>query len=241
MKLITTKDYDSMSKRAATLIASELTINPKLVLGLATGSTVKGLYKYLVSWYKEGYLDFSNIETVNLDEYLGLSPEHEQSYRYFMNHYLFDQTNIDKSKTHVPDGLAINPMKECFRYDKLIENLGGINLQLLGIGHNGHIGFNEPGDAFSKGTSLENLSDLTIKKNSRFFTSIEEVPQRALTMGIQSIMAAEKILLCVSGPDKAPILKETLTGPISPKVPASILQVHRNCTIIADEAALSKM
>lgn len=241
MKIYKTKDYDAMSRKAASVIAAQMTLKTDSVLGLATGSTPVGTYKQLIQWYQEGILDFSDITSVNLDEYRGLSPESDQSYRYFMNHNLFDHVNIKKECTYVPDGLEADSETACKKYDEIIEQVGGIDLQILGLGHNGHIGFNEPGEFFEKTTHCVDLAESTIEANKRFFEKEEDVPRQAYTMGIQTIMKAKMILLLVSGEGKAQILRDVICGPVTPKVPASILQMHPNVIIIADEAALSKM
>ena len=214
-------------------------MKPNCVLGLATGSSPEGMYAQLVDWYNKGDLDFAKVKSVNLDEYRGLSRENEQSYYYFMHKHLFDKVNIDMNNTYLPNGLAEDPEEECRRYDALIESLGGVDLQLLGMGHNGHIGFNEPGDHYDKGTHCVDLQQSTIEANKRFFASEDEVPRQAYTMGIGTIVKAKKILVIVSGAEKAEILKEALYGPITPQVPASVLQMHSDVIVIADEAALS--
>lgn len=241
MKIYKTKDYDAMSRKAASVIAAQMTLKTDSVLGLATGSTPVGTYKQLIQWYQKGILDFSDITSVNLDEYRGLSPENDQSYRYFMNHNLFDHVNIKKECTYVPDGLEADSETACKKYDEIIEQVGGIDLQILGLGHNGHIGFNEPGEFFEKTTHCVDLAESTIEANKRFFEKEEDVPRQAYTMGIQTIMKAKMILLLVSGEGKAQILRDVICGPVTPKVPASILQMHPNVIVIADEAALSKM
>lgn len=240
MKIYKTKNYEEMSKKVAHIIASQVILNPDCVLGLATGSTPVGTYKNLIEWYNNGDLDFSQITSCNLDEYRGLSGEHDQSYRYFMNHNLFDHVNIRKECTYVPDGLEEDSDKAARDYDQIIADQGGIDLQLLGLGHNGHIGFNEPADEFPKGTHVVDLTESTIQANKRFFASEADVPRQAYTMGIGTIMSAKKILVVVSGEDKAEILNKVINGPITPQVPASILQLHPDVTIVADEAALSK-
>lgn len=238
MVIYAAKDYDDMSRKAANIISAQLILKPDSILGLATGSTPVGAYQQLAEWCEKGDLDFSRASSVNLDEYKGLSGEHDQSYRYFMNHNLFDHVNIDKEKTNVPNGLAEDAEAECKRYDQIIEDLGGIDLQLLGIGGNGHIGFNEPCDVFEKGTHVVTLTEETKQSNARFFSSIEEVPTEALTMGIGNIMSAKKILLLASGEAKANALYNSCFGPITPGVPASVLQLHSDVVVIADEAAL---
>ena len=241
MKIYRTKDYDEMSKKAAHIIAAQIVLKPDCVLGLATGSTPVGTYKNLVEWYKNGDLDFSTLSSCNLDEYRGLSPENDQSYRYFMNTNLFDHVNIRKNHTFVPDGLQENSDQACQMYEQIIRDLGGIDLQLLGLGHNGHIGFNEPAEDFPKITHCVDLTESTIQANKRFFEKESDVPRQAYTMGIGTIMSAKKILVVVSGEDKAEILNKIIGGPITPQVPASILQLHPDVTIVADNAALSKV
>jgi glucosamine-6-phosphate deaminase len=232
MKVIRTSNYEAMSRQAANIISAQIILKPESILGLATGSTPIGIYKQLIEWYKKGDLDFSQVKTVNLDEYCGLSGDHDQSYRWFMNHNLFNHVNIDMANTNVPIGIADNLNQECERYDKLIKELGGVDIQLLGIGHNGHIGFNEPNDYFDKETHVVDLKQSTIDANARFFSSINDVPKQAITMGIQSIMAAKKILLVASGPDKKDILEKAVYGPVTPLVPASILQMHPDLTVV---------
>ena len=241
MRIYQAEDYKAMSRRAANIISAQVIYKPNCVLGLATGGTPVGLYKQLVDWYKKGDLSFAETRSVNLDEYLGLSPHHEQSYRYFMQVNLFDHIDIKPENTHVLDGLAKNPQAECTAYNRLIRDLGGIDLQLLGMGHNGHIGFNEPGHAFELETHVVDLTESTIEANARFFASREEVPRRAITMGIKSIMQARQILVVVSGESKADIVKAAFTGPVVPEVPASILQMHPDVVLVGDKAALSKL
>lgn len=241
MKIIRAKDYQDMSRKAANIISAQIILKEKSVLGLATGSTVLGLYERLIHLHNEGELDFSNILTVNLDEYVGLPAQHSQSYRYYMDNNLFKHINIPYENTNLPDGMAKDIEKECREYDDLITGMGGIDLQLLGLGLNGHIGFNEPATEFPKGTHCVTLTESTVKANSRFFENENEVPKKALTMGIKTIMSASKILLCVNGKAKAGILKEVLTGPVTPAVPGSILQLHPDLTVVADEEALSEM
>ena len=239
MKIYSTKDYDAMSRKAADILAAHVILKPDCVLGLATGSTPIGMYKQLIEWYNQGVLDFSQVHTVNLDEYRGLAPTHDQSYRYFMQHNLFDHVNVKPENTNVPDGLAADPKAECARYDQVIDSLGGTDVQVLGMGHNGHIGFNEPADHFPLGTHVVDLTDTTIDANARFFATRDDVPKQALTMGVKNIMQSRHILVVVSGADKAPIVKKAFFGPVTPQVPASILQLHPNVSIVADEAALS--
>lgn len=239
MTIYKAKDYDDMSRKAANIISAQIITKPNCVLGLATGSSPIGTYRQLVEWYEKGDLDFSKVTSINLDEYKGLSPENDQSYRYFMNTNLFDHVNIDKAKTFVPNGLEPDSEKACGDYNAIIEASGGIDLQLLGLGHNGHIGFNEPCDTFIADTHCVDLTESTIEANKRFFASEKDVPRQAYTMGIKNIMQAKKILVIVSGENKAKILKEVLYGPITPAVPCSVLQLHRDVTIVADEAAAS--
>ena len=239
MKIFCEKDYESMSKRSASIIAAQVVMNPKSVLGLATGSSPIGTYERLISWYRQGYLDFSLVHAVNLDEYKGLSQCDSQSYAYFMRDNLFDHINIKDENTHIPDGMALDTELECARYDAVIHNLGGIDLQLLGIGHNGHIGFNEPDKVFAKDTHCVSLSESTVEANSRLFDHIQDVPRFAYTMGIWPIMQAKRILIIASGTSKAEIVREAFYGPITPAVPASVLQLHQDVTLVADEEAMS--
>ena len=239
MQICKVKNYQELSRKAANLIAAQVILKPDSVLGLATGSSPVGTYEHLVEMYENGDLDFSQVTTVNLDEYKGLAGSDEQSYRYFMNTNLFDHVNIDKSRTYVPNGLEEDSEKACADYNEIIRSVGGVDMQLLGIGGNGHIGFNEPGEAFEKETHCVDLTESTIKANARFFASMDEVPKQAYTMGIKNIMAAKKILLVATGSAKADALYKSLYGPITPNVPASILQLHPDVTVVADEEALS--
>ena len=232
MKFLAFESYEQMSIKAAGLIAAQITLKENCVLGLATGSTPVGAYTHLSELCSRGELDFSGVRTVNLDEYCGLTAENEQSFRYFMDHNLFNIINIDKANTHVPDGMAVEIDAECRRYDELIESLGGIDLQLLGIGNNGHIGFNEPDGEFSKGTHCVALSDNTIEANKRFFNNASEVPRKALTMGMRAILNARKILLIANSPTKEKIIRAAIEGPITSQVPASILQLHPDVTVL---------
>ena len=241
MKIIRTKDYEEMSRKAANLISAQILLKPDCVLGLATGSTPIGIYDQLVEWYKKGDLDFSTVKTVNLDEYKGLTRDNEQSYYYFMHHHLFDRVNIDEENTHVPNGKVENGDEECLRYEALIKSMGGVDLQLLGLGRKGHIGFNEPAADFPKITHCVDLTESTIEANKRFFASADEVPRQAYTMGIGTIMKADKILVVANGEDKADAVAAMVQGKINPEVPASILQLHNNVILVADEAALSKL
>ncbi len=232
MRIIEAKDYNDLSRKAANVISAQVILEPCCVLGLATGSTPIGTYKQLIDWYNKGDIDFSRIKSINLDEYIGLDDQNEQSYRYFMNTNFFDHINIDKKNTYVPNGMATDAEAECKRYDSLINSVGGIDLQLLGIGHDGHIGFNEPGAAFEKTTHVVTLNEMTIKANARFFKSEADVPHAAITMGIKSIMQAKRLLLIANGPDKKDIVEKALYGPVTPNVPASILQFHPNLTVV---------
>ena len=240
MRVYCAKDYYYASRVAANIISAQVIMKPDCVLGLATGSTPVGTYEQLIRWYEKGDLDFSSVHSINLDEYRGMRPEDEHSYRYFMNTHLFDHINIDKSNTFVPDGMEEDKEKACRDYEEIIRSHGGIDLQILGLGHNGHIGFNEPGSAFEKETHCVQLSQTTINANARFFNSIEEVPKEAYTMGIKSIMQARKIVVIVSGESKKDIVKRAFLGPITPEVPASVLQLHNDVTLVSDEAALSE-
>ena len=237
MEFIIAKDYDEMSRLAADRIAACLAEKPDCVLGLATGSTPIGLYADLVEDCKAGKIGFADATTFNLDEYRGLDPKHVQSYRYFMQSHLFDHVDVDVSRTHVPDGANPDAQAVCDEYERAIDEAGGIDLQLLGLGHNGHIGFNEPDEAFPVATHVVALTESTITANSRLFDSIDEVPREAYTMGVGTIMKARSILVVASGADKAAIVKEAFFGPVTPKVPASALQLHPNVTVIVDAEA----
>lgn len=239
MRIIKAKDYKDMSRKAANIISAQIITKPDCVLGLATGSTPIGAYEQLVKWYEKGDLDFSKVTTVNLDEYKGLTRDNDQSYYYFMNEHLFSKVNVRKDRTFLPDGTEPDSEKACKDYNGIIASVGGVDLQLLGLGHNGHIGFNEPADIFEKETHCVDLTESTIQANKRFFASIDEVPKQAYTMGIQTIMMAKKILLVASGEDKAEIVKRAFFGDITPLVPASVLQLHQDVILVADEAALS--
>lgn len=241
MKIYKAKDYKDMSRKAANIISAQVIMKPNCVLGLATGSTPIGTYAQLVEWYNKGDLDFSEVTTVNLDEYKGMPRTNDQSYYYFMHQHLFDRVNIDPERTNVPNGMEPDAEKECGRYEELIRSLGGVDLQLLGLGHNGHIGFNEPGEAFEKETHCVDLTESTIEANKRFFASADDVPKQAYTMGIKTIMQAKKILIVVNGENKADIVERAFFGPVTPEVPASILQLHNDVTLVGDEAALAKI
>lgn len=241
MRIIVAKDYKDMSRKAANIISAQIITKPNCVLGLATGSSPIGTYDQLVEWYEKGDLDFSQVSSVNLDEYRGLDHNHDQSYYYFMHEHLFDRVNIDPANTNVPDGTEPDAEKECRRYEELIASYGGVDLQLLGLGHNGHIGFNEPAPAFDKETHCVDLTESTIEANKRFFASADDVPRQAYTMGIGTIMKAKKILVVVSGEDKAEIVAKAFYGDVTPEVPASILQFHPDVTVVVDEAAACKL
>ena len=239
MRIYYEKDYEQMSRRAANIIRAQVTLKPDSVLGLPTGSSPVGTYKQLVSWYSEGDIDFSQCKSVNLDEYVGLSRECPQSYWRFMHENFFDHVNMKPENINLPDGTNPDLDAECARYDAVIDSLGGIDIQLLGIGHDGHIGFNEPENCFASLTHVVSLTERTIQSNLRFFEKIEDVPTRAVTMGIQSIMHAKKTVMVINGADKADILCAMVTGPVEPAVPASVLRFHRDFTLIADADALS--
>lgn len=237
MKIIRARDYNHMSRQAANIISAQVILKQDSVLGLATGSSPIGVYKQLIDWYKKGDIDFSQVRTVNLDEYVGLTADHEQSYARFMRENFFDHINIDPRHTNIPCGTASNAEAECKRYDALIQSFGGTDLQLLGLGPNGHIGFNEPGDVFEKGTHKIKLTDATIQANKRFFEREEDVPRYAYTMGICDIMQSKRIVMVVSGQSKAAIVRDAFFGPITSRVPASILQLHKDFTLVVDEGA----
>ena len=239
MRLICAKDYNDVSRKAANIIAAQIYLKPDCVLGLATGSSPVGAYKELIAKYEAGELDFSQVKTVNLDEYVGLTKDHDQSYAFFMRDNLFDHVNIDQANCNIPDGMNPDVEGECARYDAVIDALGGADLQLLGLGPNGHIGFNEPCDEFVMGTNKVELTKATIDANQRFFAKREDVPTHAYTMGIGSIMKAKRVLMVVTGAGKAQAVKDCFFGPIKPQSPGSILQLHPDVTLVADEAALS--
>jgi glucosamine-6-phosphate deaminase len=241
MKLLVVKDYEEMSGVAAKIFKNIINEKADAVLGLATGSTPIGLYKKLIEINRNEEVDFSNIKSVNLDEYVGLGEDNPQSYRYFMNENLFNHINIDKSNTFVPNGLTQNLEEEVKNYDKKIEELGGIDIQILGVGSNGHIAFNEPDDFLISETHVTNLAKSTIEANSRFFESINEVPTKAITMGIGQIMKAKKILLLAKGEDKIEAIKELLKGNITTNNPATILNLHEDVTVIIDETIANKI
>ncbi len=232
MRFITAKNYEELSVKAAEMICGVVALKPNCVLGLATGSTPLGTYAHMIKKYKAGEADFSKVLSVNLDEYIGLDGDHDQSYRYFMNNNLFYHINIDINNTRVPSGLAKDSAKEGAEYDAYIESIGGIDLQLLGIGLDGHIGFNEPDSCFTKATHEVVLDPSTIEANARFFASEADVPRKAITMGMGAIMAAKRVLLIANGKNKKEIVEKSFFGPITPEVPASILQLHPDLTVI---------
>jgi len=237
MRVIVAKDYEEMSRKAANLIAAQITLKPESVLGLATGSTPLGTYKELIARCAAGDISFAQVTSVNLDEYRGLPRDNDQSYYYFMHHNLFSKVDIDCARTHIPDGTEADSAEACRRYDEVVRSVGGVDLQLLGLGHNGHIGFNEPSDSFTKGTNCVNLTESTIQANARFFASEKDVPTQAYTMGIGTIMSARRVLLVANGEGKAEIVKKAFFGDITPRVPASILQLHPDFTLVIDRAA----
>ena len=235
MNFIKVNNYEELSQKAAAIICAQVVLKPNCVLGLATGSSPLGTYAKMAEKYKAGEVDFSKVSSINLDEYIGLDGSHDQSYRYFMNNNLFCNINIDINNTHVPNGRADDMDKECAAYDELIAQSGGIDLQLLGIGLDGHIGFNEPDSYFEKATHRVVLDPSTIDANARFFESREDVPKEAVTMGMGGIMGAKKVLLIANGKGKKDIVEKAFFGPITPAVPASILQLHPDLTVIYSE------
>ncbi|EKN62476.1 glucosamine-6-phosphate isomerase [Neobacillus bataviensis LMG 21833] len=239
MKIIEVKDYTEMSLKAAEYIIEKVCQNPKIKLGLATGGTPVGTYKKLIEDYQENGTSYRNVTTFNLDEYIGLSGENKNSYRYFMDVQLFNHIDINKNNTFVPQGNSKDVEEECLRYESLIVKNGGVDLQILGIGSNGHIGFNEPGTAFSSQTHVIELAPSTIKANARYFNRIEEVPTKAITMGISTIMKSKEILLLVSGETKKEAMSRLLNGNITEGFPASALKNHPYVTIIAEKSAVS--
>lgn len=240
MNILVVANFDSMSAEAAKIVYGQIMRKPNSVLGLATGSTPLGVYKLLVEYHNRG-MDFSRVTTFNLDEYVGLGPDHPQSYRRYMHEHLFSKVNINPERTFIPNGLAEDLEAECRRYDELIRQAGGIDLQILGIGTNGHIGFNEPGTEFGSTTHVVDLAESTIRDNARFFESIDQVPTRAISMGIKSIMQAKEIILMASGGSKADAIYAAVHGPVTTAVPASVLQLHPSVTLVVDQAAASKL
>ncbi|WP_298841290.1 glucosamine-6-phosphate deaminase [Clostridium sp.] len=239
MRIIVVDNYEEMSKRAALMVASQVTLKPDSVLGLATGDTPSGMYKELIKLYNKKEVDFKEVRTFNLDEYYGLNPENSQSYYKYMMNNLFNSINISTENINMPDGMAKDVDDFCLLYEKKIKTLGGIDMQVLGIGGNGHIGFNEPNVNFEAQTHLVNLDEQTIEANSRFFKSIEDVPVKAISMGIKTIMNSKKIILLANGLNKAEAIEKAVKGKINPSVPASILQLHNDVTIIIDKEAAS--
>lgn len=239
MKLIVCKNYDEISEVAANILADVMKANPACVLGLATGSTPVGMYKKLIEKNRAGEIDFSSVTTVNLDEYYPIAPDNDQSYRYFMNENLFDHVNIDKTRTFVPDGMAADPVAACDAYEKIVASVGAADVQVLGIGQNGHIGFNEPDAALEVKTHVTGLTESTIKANARFFASEADVPTKALTMGIGTILNAKKIIILANGAAKHAAVAKMLEGKLDTSCPASMLNLHADVTIVCDEAALN--
>ena len=239
MRLIRAKDYQEASRQVANIISAQVILKPDSVLGLATGSSPIGAYQQLIEWYNKGDVDFSRVRSVNLDEYVGLAPSHEQRYAYFMHHNFFDHINIKPENVHLPDGLDPDAEGQGKKYDALIRSLGGVDLQLLGIGRDGHIGFNEPCGEFVKGTHCVELTQDTREANARFFGSIDLVPKTAYTMGILDIMQARRVVMIATGSSKAAIVRDAFWGPVTPQIPASILQLHPDFTLVADEEALA--
>lgn len=239
MRIINCHTYEAMSRKAADILAAQIQLKPNCVLGLATGTTPIGAYQGLIKKYESGSLDFSEVRTYNLDEYRGLTHEDPQSYHYFMNDQLFNHVNIDPANVHVPDGANTDADAACADYDRMVAEAGYCDLQLLGIGRNGHIGFNEPADEFSKCTHCVDLTESTIEANSRLFEKEEDVPRQAYTMGTQTIMNARCILVVANGENKAQAVRDMCFGPIVPTCPASILQLHPNVFVVCDDAALS--
>ena len=239
MQVFVYKNAEEIARAASMIFAAEILRKPDCVIGLATGSTPIPTYQQLIKLNREGVIDFSKVRSYNLDEYIGLPETHECSYRYFMNEQLFDHINIDKANTHVPSGMSADPEAEAVAYDKAIEAAGGIDLQLLGIGHNGHIAFNEPNSEFVYPTNVIELTESTIEANKRFFNSADEVPRKAICMGVGSIMAAKRVILLATGKGKAEAIARAVQGKIEPDMPASILRVHPNCQFLLDEEAAS--
>ena len=240
MKIIITKDYEELSRRGARFFLDAVKVNPYAVLGLATGTTPLGLYAHLVADHELYGTSYAHVRTVNLDEYKGLPKTHEQSYAYFMRKNLFDGLDIDPANTNIENGMAADEGAECARYDALLEQLPR-DLQLLGLGSNGHIAFNEPGTPFGSGTHVVTLAESTVKDNARLFDDISEVPRKAFTMGIRQIMQAKKILILASGANKADAVYKMIKGEVTERVPASVLQLHPDCVLIADREAAAKL
>ena len=241
MRIIRAKDYEDLGRKAANILSAQVILKPNCVLGLATGSSPLSTYGQLIERYKKGDISFSEVISINLDEYVGLAPDNPASYRYFMNDNLFNHIDINPQNTHVPNGLEEDENRESARYEGIIASCGGVDMQLLGLGHNGHIAFNEPSDSFDKDTHKVSLTQSTIEANKRFFDDEGKVPRYAYTMGIRSIMRAKRILIVVSGNEKAQIVYDAFYGPIKPEVPASVLQLHNRVTLVGDEEALARI
>ncbi|MFC4304553.1 glucosamine-6-phosphate deaminase [Cohnella boryungensis] len=241
MNILTFDSDEKLNEAAANIIIGQIQTIPRAVLGLATGGTPVGIYKEIVRDYRRGMFSFRNVTTFNLDEYVNLPADHPESYHSYMNAHLFSHIDLPASQRHIPNGNASDLAAECSRYDEAIELSGQIDLQLLGLGHNGHIGFNEPAHALIKGTHIVDLAETTLEANARFFASVDEVPKQALTMGVGTILKAKKILLVVKGADKADIIRQALQGPITTDVPASLLQTHPNLIVLLDDAAAGKL
>jgi len=237
MKVIVERNYDKMSKKAAQLVKQQINDKPDSVLGLPTGGTPLKMYEELIEMYNKGEIDFSEVITFNLDEYCGLPPDHPQSYHYYMYKNFFDHVNIKEENINILDGMTQNIERECNEYEKRIEEAGGIDLQILGIGPNGHIGFNEPSESLNDKTHLVQLTEETREANSRFFNSKEDVPKKALTMGISSILKSDKIIIMASGESKASAINKTLSGQINTCTPSTLLQTHSNVSVIVDKDA----
>ncbi len=241
MKIIRAKDYKDMSRKAANIISAQVIMKPNCVLGLATGGTPVGTYEQLIEWYNKDDIDFAEVTTVNLDEYRGISRENPQSYWYFMHDNFFNHVNVPEAHINVPDGSNMDAQAACTAYNEVIHAVGGVDLQLLGLGLDGHIGFNEPNTAFELETHCVALTESTIEANKRFFEHVDEVPREAYTMGIKTIMQARKVLMIVNGKAKASIVKEAFFGPVTPHVPASILQMHPDFILVLDDEAASEL
>lgn len=239
MRIIVEKNYHDLSKKAALMLASQITLKPNSNLGLATGGTPLAMYDKLIEMYRDGEIDFSEVKSFNLDEYCGLAEDHPNSYHYYMYHNFFNDINIKKENINIPNGNAENLEEECKKYENLIKKARGIDLQILGIGSNGHIGFNEPNKNLNVSTEIVNLTEETIAANSRFFESKEDVPKKAISMGMATILKANRIILLASGQNKAEAIKKTINGKISTQVPASLLQAHPNITILLDQESAS--
>lgn len=237
MRIIIEEDYQAMSRKAALLVASQVTLKADSVLGLATGDTPLGMYQELIEMYRRGEIDFSEVTTFNLDEYYRLPVDNPQSYHYYMREEFFNHVNLEPATTHLPDGMAGDVIRECKEYEEKIERCGGIDLQVLGIGSNGHIGFNEPGEKLNVTTDLVSLTEETIKANSRFFDCLDDVPKKAISMGMATILKAGRIILLASGKAKAKAIEKTVSGFVDTRIPSSLIQTHPEVTLIIDEDA----